>query len=387
MTSPTTLLISGFSLLLALAVAAVLRLLYTRRHDQLTGLLNRQTFDSLLDRRCRSDLWPCTIIMGDIDGLSQINEDYSRYAGDMVISTAARIIRQNCRIGDLAGRTRGGEFTVFMPGAGVGAAQDMIRRIQADCRAIDLPIGEQPVRISLSLGSATRLAPGLDIRSLIGLAADNLHRRKLLEGRSQNSPVLASLRRALYVKSFETEVHAVRIARLARFIGSQMNLPASELDRLERLAIMHDIGKVSIPDAILNKPGALDNHEWEIMKRHAELGSRIAAAFPELASIAEEIFSHHERWDGMGYPRGLAGSSIPLLSRIVAVVDAYDAMTSDRPYRAAITCKQALAEIRRCTGSQFDPDVVEVFMQLASASEQPVIVVPGGLTAVRQLSS
>lgn len=364
MTTTIIFLVLNLVLMLALATAAYFHVRNKPRHDRLTGVYNRYTFEKLLARPAAQDDWPVSIIIGDINGLRLINEKYSQYAGDAVISAVASIIKQNCRRGDLIGRTSGGEFTVYMHGAGVAAAQEMIRRILSDCRSAGVQAGGQVIGISLALGVATRVAPGQNLADLQREAAENMNKRKLLESHCVHHAVSTSLRSALHNKSLETEAHIERMVKLTRFIGSQMNLSASDLDCLELLAIMHDLGKVAIPDSILNKAGPLIDEEWVIMKRHPELGCRIASAFPELASIADDILSHHERWDGTGYPRGLASDEIPLVARIVAVVDAFDAMTTERPYRSALSVEQALAEIRRCAGTQFDPAVVDTFIQL-----------------------
>ena len=147
-------------------------------------------------------------------------------------------------------------------------------------------------------------------------------------------------------------------------VGRAINLSARELDDLSLLAALHDIGKVGIPDSILNKPGELTEDEWEIMKTHVEIGHRIASSSADLAHIAEAILSHHERWDGEGYPRGLKGDEIPLIAKILAVVDAYDAITNDRPHSIARSSGAALDELMRCAGTHFDPQLVEVFARL-----------------------
>jgi len=170
----------------------------------------------------------------------------------------------------------------------------------------------------------------------------------------------------MFAKSQETEDHEERLANLTKTMGEKMNLHQIELNELELLASLHDIGKVGISDRILNKPGRLSPDEWEEMKTHSEIGYRIAMSSPELMPIADYILSHHERWDGTGYPQGLAGSKIPLASRIIAVADAFDAMTQDRVYRKSMPLQSALDEIRRNAGTQFDPDVANTFLQLMS---------------------
>ncbi|NLH14504.1 MAG: HD domain-containing protein, partial [Firmicutes bacterium] len=148
-----------------------------------------------------------------------------------------------------------------------------------------------------------------------------------------------------------------------------LNLSARELDDLALLAALHDVGKVGIPDHILNKPGELTPDEWEIMKTHVEIGHRIASSSPDLAHIAEAILSHHERWDGTGYPRKLKGEEIPLIARILTIVDAYDAIVNDRPHSAARSRSEALEEIKRCANTHFDPYLVDVFVRLMSEDE------------------
>jgi HD-GYP domain-containing protein (c-di-GMP phosphodiesterase class II) len=173
-----------------------------------------------------------------------------------------------------------------------------------------------------------------------------------------------SLQQSLQEKSWETEKHTMRLRAIVTRLAKALDLSRAVIDDLALLAALHDIGKIAIPDDILNKPGPLTEEEWTIMKRHPEIGYRIARTSPELVSIAEYILSHHERWDGKGYPRGLVGENIPLPARLLSVADAFDAMTSDRPYRKAMSAQQALAELERNAGTQFDPDVVAAFVEM-----------------------
>ena len=181
---------------------------------------------------------------------------------------------------------------------------------------------------------------------------------------SSHSAIVASIKATMIEKSQETEEHAERLAILSRAVAMELNLPQSDQDKLELLATLHDIGKIGISDQILTKQGKLSAEEWVEMKRHPEIGYRIAMASSELIPVAESILCHHERWDGSGYPKGLSGESIPLLSRILAVVDSYDAMTQDRPYRKAMTHEEAIEEVVRNSGTQFDPRIAELFVRL-----------------------
>jgi HD-GYP domain-containing protein (c-di-GMP phosphodiesterase class II) len=183
------------------------------------------------------------------------------------------------------------------------------------------------------------------------------------------------LLRTLRERQPDLHDHLRGVAELALDVGHELGMATEQLDELSRAAELHDIGKVAIPDAILSKPGPLDAGEWAFMRRHTVIGERILGAAPALRPVARLVRASHERWDGDGYPDGLRNVEIPLGARIVAVCDAYHAMTSERPYRDAVTPAEALAELRECAGTQFDPDVVEAFGRLleqpGAAAEQP----------------
>jgi HD-GYP domain-containing protein (c-di-GMP phosphodiesterase class II) len=176
--------------------------------------------------------------------------------------------------------------------------------------------------------------------------------------------MLSSLRRILFEKSHETEEHTQRIQKLALQIGRVCGLSESELDDLSLLSTLHDIGKIVIPEGIIIKPGNLSAEEWELIGKHPEIGYRIAGASPELAPIADAILAHHEWWDGTGYPRRLKGEEIPLISRIIAIVDAYDAMTQGRPYKDAVGQEDSLQELQDKAGKQFDPLLTATFIKM-----------------------
>lgn len=332
--------------------------------DFLTGVYNRRFFEMELERMDQEGLYPLSVIIGDINGVKFINDAFGHAEGDRYIAETARIMKACCREGDVLARTGGDEFAILLPQTDGAEAQRLIYRIQA---ALEKYIRENEggvYRHSISLGCATKYSPEEDIREILKLAEGYMYQHKLLEQSSIHSAIVASIKATMFEKSHETEEHAQRLVALSRAVGVAMGLPQSELDKLELLASLHDIGKVGIRDEVLTKPGPLNDLEWEEMKRHPEIGYRIAKSAPELAPISEGILCHHEWWDGSGYPRGLAGEEIPLISRIVAVVDAYDAMTNDRPYRKALDHAVAIERIRRNAGTQFDPAVVRVFVEL-----------------------
>jgi HD-GYP domain-containing protein (c-di-GMP phosphodiesterase class II) len=193
-------------------------------------------------------------------------------------------------------------------------------------------------------------------------AEDLMQNHKLMSYRKIKSTFLKSVYHNLMGKSFETEEHIRRVRDFALKMGQRLALPKTELNRLAVLVLLHDIGKVKIIEDILTKKGMLNAEEWEKIKKHPEAGSRIARATEEFAHVADDILSHHEHWDGSGYPQGLKGDEIPLLARIMAIADAFEVMTSGRPYKKAMTAAAAAGELRRCAGRQFDPELVNLFL-------------------------
>jgi HD-GYP domain-containing protein (c-di-GMP phosphodiesterase class II) len=174
---------------------------------------------------------------------------------------------------------------------------------------------------------------------------------------------LSTIKTTLFEKSNETEAHAERMAALTKRLGMELSLDEPDLVSLELTATLHDIGKIGIPSNILSKPGTLTDEEWAEVKKHPEIGYRIALTIPELQGIADYILCHHERWDGKGYPQGISGDKIPLISRIVSIIDSFDAMTEDRPYRKALSKEAAIEEILKNSGTQFDPTIAKVFVE------------------------
>jgi HD-GYP domain-containing protein (c-di-GMP phosphodiesterase class II) len=190
-----------------------------------------------------------------------------------------------------------------------------------------------------------------------------MYERKLLEHNSSHSAIISSIKAIMNEKSHETAERAERLVVLSKAIVIRLNMSQTDRDRLELLATLHDIGKVGISERILTKQGKLSEDEWVEMRRYPEIGYRIAISAPDLIPIAESILCHHEWWDGRGYPQGLSGENIPLLSRILSIVVAYDAMTQGRPYRHAMTHEEAIAEIMKGAGTQFDPQIAQIMIE------------------------
>lgn len=339
------------------------QILYMGNHDFLTGLYNRQYFEKEKNNLDQEACLPLSMIIGDINGVRLINDALGLAEGDHLIAETAKIILNCCREKDLLARTGGDEFSILMPQTDQAEAHELMQKIKHECEVFNLSVTDKAQYISLSIGHATKHSKDENIQVVTKEAEEYMYKRKLLERKSYHSAILSSITATMFARSQETEEHSERIAVTSKLIGEKMQLQQKDLADLHLLSMLHDIGKVGIDDRILNKPGKLSDKEWAVMKKHPEIGYRIAMASPELESIAEYILSHHERWDGQGYPQGLKGEEIPLLSRILAVSDSYDAMTEDRVYRKALTKEAAIAEIRKNAGTQFDPDIARLFIE------------------------
>lgn len=342
---------------------------YMNDHDFMTGLYNRKHFEEEKARFTAEDILPISVLNADINGVRLINDAFGQATGDMLIKKTAEIILKCCKEGDVLARTGGDEFTVLLPNADAEEADRRIGIVLAECELYNAATEKPEQKINLTIASGTRSHSAQSLDDAEKEADDAVRKRKLFERGSTHSSLLASILATLYARSQETEEHAERIAALCKEIGLVLELPQKSLDNLQLFSMLHDIGKIGIEDRILNKPGKLTDDEWIVMRQHPEIGFRIVMSAPELEAIAQLVLSHHERWDGRGYPRGLKGEEIPQVARILSVVDAYDAMTEDRVYRKAMTKGEAVEEIKKNSGTQFDPKIVRIFLDIMDVQQ------------------
>ena len=334
---------------------------YKAFHDRLTDLYNRRFFEMEMQRLDVNRQLPLSIIMADVNGLKIINDSYGHEKGDELLVKTAEILKTVLKEEDILARQGGDEFAILLPNINNKQVNKIIKRIK---NKVKMKNKDRDIPISLTMGSATKENPEQNIYNILQIADDNMYQNKLSESRSSKSDIVYSLLNTLSAKSSETKKHAIRMTKLAFNFGEKLNLSNSELNKLSLLTTLHDIGKTSISEEILNKPGDLNKEEWELMKKHPEQGYKIALASEQFDLIAEEILAHHEHWDGSGYPNGLKGEEIPFLARILSIIDAFDVMTSDRPYSKAISKEEAITEIKDCAGSQFAPELAEKFVEM-----------------------
>ncbi len=334
------------------------RLDFLSDNDLLTGLYNRSYIEKLLPELEKESFLPLTVLMGDLDGLKMINDAFGPGSGDKALVRVAQIIASSLRQADLAARWGGDEFLILLP----RTSEEEANQISANIKAKTSLARVGNISLSISLGHSTRMTSPVNWPQLFKSAEDGMNKAKLLDANSYRNTVLQSIRSSLNEKSQETQEHGSRIGHFCRQIGLKLGLKQELLDELEVFSLLHDVGKIGIDDRILQKPGRLTGLELDEIKKHPQIGSRIVSTVPELRAIAGYILAHHERWDGKGYPNGLSGSNIPLPARILAVADAYDAMTQDRPYRKAMTDQAARQELQSHAASQFDPQIVNIFL-------------------------
>jgi len=330
--------------------------------DKLTGLYNKTFFEEELSRLDTKRQLPISLIMGDINGLKLINDAFGHSMGDSVLKKAAEIMASSFRDEDIISRVGGDEFVILLPMTMEKTALEIVERVKKKCEKNPL----EYIKINISFGVATKTSMEEDINKIYKKAEDRMYFNKLKESKEAKLSMIEFLKHRLGKITYETKSHYDRLKELTMMMAEALDLPELEKEELRLLSEFHDIGKIGVPMNILQKEDRLNNEEWENVKRHSEIGYYIAKEFKDASSIDELILTHHERWDGKGYPGLLKNDEIPLVARIFALADAYDVMVNDRPFQTRMTKNAALKEIKEQSGRQFDPVLAEVFINLMS---------------------
>lgn len=338
------------------AEKSILNLSY---NDQLTGLYNRRYYEAELHRLDNLRNLPISLIMADVNGLKMINDAFGHQEGDKLLIRVAEIIKDNSRIDDIAVRIGGDEFVILLPKTSYEEAQVIVGRIQ-DAIAKEK---DAPALISVSFGWATKTSLYQGINQIYKDAEDAMYRRKLSEGSIMRSETIKTVVKTLYQKSQEEQAHGQRVSVKCKAMALALNMNENDVEEMVTLGLLHDIGKIGINEYLLEKNGVLNDNEWQEVKRHPEIGYQILKATNEFSGIANFVLCHHEKLDGTGYPRGISGDEIPMQSRIISIVDAYDSMTNGRPHKKRMDESQAVQELILNAGVQFDEGLVKVFVE------------------------
>lgn len=333
-------------------------------HDNLTGLNNRNYFENELKRYENGigDLSNFAMVICDLDGLKLVNDTLGHSVGDEYLCAVANILRSCFSEQDVIARIGGDEFGILMNNTSLEEIKKIKININKNIEYINK--NNKLIPVSISFGYEMYKEEYKDLKEMFKEADNYMYREKLHHHQSAKSEIIQVLMKMLEARDFITEGHGDRLQELASELAESAGMSDNEIKDMSLLAQFHDIGKVGISDAILFKPDKLTQEEAIEMRKHTEIGYRIAQSSPDLMHISDWIFKHHEWWNGEGYPFGLKGEDIPIQCRILSIIDAYDAMTNDRPYRKALEKETAIAELKRCAGIQFDPILVDKFIDI-----------------------
>jgi diguanylate cyclase (GGDEF)-like protein/putative nucleotidyltransferase with HDIG domain len=374
------------------------RLSEAARTDSLTGLLNRRGFEERLEdelRRASRTGGPVSLVVGDLDHFKLVNDRFGHHVGDEALRKFSALVLESKRSIDGAGRIGGEEFALVLPDTDAAGAHVLAERLRRHVRDALVEYG---LPLSVSLGVASYPRHGQTSDELLRRADQAMYLAKRLgrdrsisyssevsqtlhgePGESpanmEHVPAVLILAETLDLRDTGTALHSQTVGRYAEMIALALELDEERIKRIRLAGLLHDIGKIGVPDPILRKPGPLDAHEWEEMRKHPELGARILAG-ANLEDISGWVMAHHERPDGHGYPLGLPGPEIPLEAKILSVADAFEAMTAERVYSSPLPVITAIAELQRHSGTQFDAEIVQTFLGCVAADE-PLVAAAG----------
>jgi diguanylate cyclase (GGDEF)-like protein/PAS domain S-box-containing protein/putative nucleotidyltransferase with HDIG domain len=338
---------------------------YLNCYDTLAGLHNRKCFEDNRAKIDNPDNLPLSVIFADINGLKMTNDIFGHRAGDELIKKSSEILLQVCRQNDVVARVGGDEFIILLPNTTKENAEKILARIKsgfADARV-------EAIKSSIALGLDTKRSPDQLLDEIMANAENAMYMDKTMNRKSINKEIIGTIIETLHTRNPKEKQHSVDVSELCSKLGTALHLPDTEVSKLSRAGYLHDIGKIVLDEAVLNKE-TLSADEREKMQQHSVVGYRILNLFDDTLDLAEYVYGHHERWDGKGYPRGLKGEQIPLLSRIIAVTETYDRVLNRGDFPLKDRKQAALDVIKNGSGTQFDPQIAELFVQIIEKSEE-----------------
>lgn len=330
---------------------------YLSFHDQLTGLYNRRFFEEEVRRIDVQRNLPLSFIYADVNGLKIINDAFGHEQGDKLIQQVADVLKAGCRADDIIARIGGDEFVILLPNTTRAETEELVKRLG------EKPIKIMNINVSISFGWETKCEAEKPAFEALKSAENYMYQKKILNSSSKRNGIIKSILHTLQVKSPREESHSGRVSKYCEQIGYAYQLSSDEIREISTAGELHDIGKIAVDETVLNKSGGLSVSDWAQLKQHPETGYRLLGATAEFNNIAECVLAHHERWDGKGYPKRLKGEEINWKARVIAIADAFDAMTCERPYRKALSREEAIEELKKNAGTQFDPEIVKVFIE------------------------
>lgn len=334
-------------------------ILYASYHDQLTGLYNRAFYEQELERIDVKENYPIALIMADINGLKLVNDAFGHLIGDELLKKTADVLKKICKNSEIIARSGGDEFVILLTEANESYAKELVDKIYL---AIS-DVSSEKNLLSVSVGYSMKTDMNEKIYDFFARTEDDLYRHKISESLSMRSNTINLIMESLYAKNKREKEHSDRVGNICAALATAMSFTRDEINQLRTSGKMHDIGKIGITDSILNKIGVLSAQEFDEMKKHSEIGYRILSSVNEFASFAPAVLEHHERWNGTGYPKGLKGEEISLAARIIAIADSFDAMTSERTYKNAMSTEDAIDEIENKAGILYDPILARLFIE------------------------